>query len=98
MLTTHSPWRAARPASSVFNTSNLSERVDAADTVTSNAPLAEPAADADQASRDAIEGRDSAKPANRRRAVGIMFGIDPSNLYEPSDDEQNRDSAVRDLD
>ncbi len=54
--------------------------------------------DMDQRGQAAIEGREPDRPASNRRAIGIMFGIDPKNLYETPDDEQSRDQAVRNLD
>ncbi|WP_019998568.1 hypothetical protein [Aureimonas ureilytica] len=57
-----------------------------------------PSEDLDQASQSAIEGRENGRPSSNRRAIGIMFGIDPRNLYEAPDDEQNRNQAARDLD
>ncbi|WP_156418144.1 hypothetical protein [Aureimonas sp. AU4] len=57
-----------------------------------------PSADLDQLSQAAIEGRNTETPTSNRRAIGIMFGIDPRNLYEAPGEAQSRDQAVRDLD
>lgn len=98
MPTPRSPWEAAPLASSIPPTPVPTEGHDVQSDIGSGAPTSERSADMDQAGQDAIEGRDLPKPASRRRAIGIMFGIDPNNLYEAPGDAQSRDKAVRDLD
>lgn len=58
----------------------------------------DPSEDLDHLGQAAIEGRQPDLPVSNRRAIGIMFGIDPSNLYEAPANDESRDRAVDDLD
>lgn len=98
MLIPRSSWKDVRSASSVPTMPNPGVRPAVQDALALQAKHPEHAADADQAGQDAIEGRNTGKPNSHRRAIGIMFGIDPRNLYEAPGEAQSRDQAVRDLD
>jgi len=98
MQTTCSPWEDVQPVSSVLAVPSLTERTDARLLIGSSTSLPEPFTDADHASQDAIEGRCAKRTINNRRPIGIMFGIDPKNLYEAPANTRSRDRTVRDLD
>lgn len=98
MLTTRSPWEVAHHASSSPTTPILADRHDMDPEIASGRPSSGRSLDADPSGQDAVEGRDPAKPASRRRAIGIMFGIDPKNLYEAPGETPPADRTERDRD
>lgn len=98
MQTTCSPWEDVQPVSSVLAAPGLTERADAGLIIGLSTSLPEPFINADHASQDAIEGRCAKRTISNRRPIGIMFGIDPKNLYEAPADTRGRDRTVRDLD
>lgn len=87
MPTTRSPREAAFSASSSPVTSHSVEGRVLDPPVDSSSLSPERPVGQDRSEQVAIEGRDPLEADSRRRAIGIMFGIDPKNLYEaPNND------------
>ena len=88
-ITPEQPARSSIPAEAATIVPSLIDR---------EAEVAKASVALDQSGQASVEGRAPKRAVIQTRAIGIMFGIDPRNLYETPDDADSRDQAVRDLD